>query len=305
MKNAFKMPALLLAMALTGLSAPAQDLIPEQNEKGKWGYVDQNHSWVIKPKFEYAGQFENGRAKVGKDDKFGYIDYSGKEVIKIDFTEIGLWEDGKCKVAKGGDRDDNDILKDQKYGYINIRGEELLKCEYDEIGAFNKFGLAYVLKDDKYGYIRSSDYSFAIPCEFKAVGTFNDSGFCWVAKGGDFSKDNPSEIIGCSIGIYNSSGSVVVPVKFGSLGYWEEKTKKREILTRDFPEEITHDITERFYQTADYQKINNLYTTAAENYSTEMQKKKAIKTWDDVFRQRDKLSLSLKYQNMLMACSIN
>ena len=295
-------PALLLAVLTTCLAANAQDLIPDKNEKGKWGYVDQSGSWVIKPKFEYAGQFENGRAKVGKDGKFGYIDYSGKEVIKIDFTEIGLWEDGKCKVAKGGDRDDDGNLKDQKYGYINIRGEELLKCEYDEIGSFNKFGLAYVHKDDKYGYIRSSDYSFAIPCEFSAVGTFNDSGFCWVAKGGSFSKDDPSEIIGCSIGIYNSSGNVVVPVKFGSLGYWEEKTKKREILTRDFPEEITDNIANRYFQTPDYQKMNNLYTTAAENYSAEMQNQKAkiLTTWDDLFRQRDKLALSLKYQNMLM-----
>lgn len=248
-------PALLLAVLTTCLAANAQDLIPDKNEKGKWGYVDQSGSWVIKPKFEYAGQFENGRAKVGKDGKFGYIDYSGKEVIKIDFTEIGLWEDGKCKVAKGGDRDDDGNLKDQKYGYINVRGEELLKCEYDEIGFFNKFGLAYVRKDDKYGYIRSSDYSFAIPCEFSAVGTFNDSGFCWVAKGGSFSKDDPSEIIGCSVGIYNSSGNVVVPVKFGSLGYWEEKTKRHGIIERDRPEDIAHDIIDRFYQTADYQRL--------------------------------------------------
>lgn len=257
-------PALLLAVVFTCFAASAQDLIPDKNEKGKWGYVDQSGSWVIKPKFEYAAQFENGRAKVGKDGKFGYIDYSGKEVIKIDFTEMGLWEDGKCKVAKGGDRDDNGILKGQKYGYINVRGEELLKCEYDEIGFFNKFGLAYVRKDDKYGYIRNTDYSFAIPCEFSAVGTFNDSGFCWVAKGGTFSKEDPSVIIACSVGIYNSSGNIVVPVKFGSLGYWEEKTMRREITTRDIPEEIAHDISERFYQTADYQRLiqktNNLKT---------------------------------------------
>ena len=245
------MPALLLAMALTGLSATAQDLIPEQNEKGKWGYVDQNGSWVIKPKFQYAGQFENGRAKVGKDDKFGYIDTTGKEIIKIDYTEIGVWENGTCKVAKGGERDDDGILKDQKYGYINTLGKELLKCDYDEIGSFNEFGLAYVLKDDKYGYIRKSDLSFAIPCEFKAVGLFNSSGLCWVGKGGDFADDEPSRLTGCKIGIYDKDGKVVIPVKFYVLGYWEDGAERKAINLTDMPDEIMIDLANRYNQTPD------------------------------------------------------
>ena len=45
---------IFICCILLGLSVSAQGLYPDQNEKGKWGYIDDNSTVVIKHKYEYA-----------------------------------------------------------------------------------------------------------------------------------------------------------------------------------------------------------------------------------------------------------
>ena len=61
---------LFLAVACLGLfvSAGAQNLRPQANEKGKFGYVDENGKKVISYKYTEAYRFEEGLAKVKKGD---------------------------------------------------------------------------------------------------------------------------------------------------------------------------------------------------------------------------------------------
>ncbi|WP_073348060.1 WG repeat-containing protein [Bacteroides congonensis] len=80
----------------------AQTLIPEQNGKGKWGYVDLDGKKVIDYKFKEAYPFIDGKAKVKKGEKWGYIDARGKEVIKIKYSEMYEWNGDYCKIAEGG-----------------------------------------------------------------------------------------------------------------------------------------------------------------------------------------------------------
>ena len=60
-------------MALATFGAYALDLIPAQNEKGKWGYVDENGKKVISYKYDEARPFEKGLAMVRKGDSYGMI----------------------------------------------------------------------------------------------------------------------------------------------------------------------------------------------------------------------------------------
>ena len=203
MKNFFH-SVLLLAAALlcVDFTVNAQDLIPDQNKKGKWGYVDNAGKKIINYDYDHANAFIDGRALVKKGDKWGYINERGKEVIKIKFTEIGTWNGSYCKVGEGGKVEDG-VVTGAKYGYIDRSGEYVLKTEYDEIGPF-KDEIAYVKKDKKYGYI-DSRFNFVIPVKYSGIGSFNDKGFCWVRDGKSY-------------GVYNLQGNIVVPVKFKALG---------------------------------------------------------------------------------------
>ena len=107
---------IFICCILLGLSVSAQGLYPDQNEKGKWGYIDDNSTVVIKHKYEYATDFVDGWAKVRKGNKWGYIDSSDKEVVKITYSEIRNWEGDYCRVATGGDVDDGILVEGGKWG---------------------------------------------------------------------------------------------------------------------------------------------------------------------------------------------
>ncbi len=204
---------------ISGMICYAQNLIPNQNEKGKWGYIDDSGNIVLKHSYDDASAFSDGQAKVRKGNKWGYINPSGKEVIKIQFSEMRTWEGNYCKVAIGGKSTDGILNSGGKWGFINRNGEYILKCEYDEIGAF-KDGIASVQKGGKYGYI-DTQYKFIIPVKFAAVGSFNEDGVCWVNEGGKFlDKTNNKKIFGGKFGVYNKNGEIIVPVKYKSLGTW-------------------------------------------------------------------------------------
>lgn len=196
------------------LSLHAENLIPDQNNKGKWGFVNERGEKVINYDYDEVSAFVQGRAKVKKGDKYGYINENGKEIIKIKFSEIGTWTDGKCKVAEGGSVVDG-TPKDAKWGYIGPNGEYILKTEYSSISPFTD-GVAVVIKDKKYGYI-DEKLHIIIPPRYAAIGSFNEYGLCWVNEGGKFdSKTNT--VKGGKYGIYNKDGRLIVPCKYVGIG---------------------------------------------------------------------------------------
>jgi hypothetical protein len=207
---------LLIAIALIGINAYSQDLIPDENKKGKWGYVNSSGEIIIKHNYNEVSAFKDGRAKVRKGNKWGYIDALGNEVIKIQYSEMRTWNGDICKVAQGGKVEDGLLVSGGKWGFINRNGDVVLKCEYDEIGSY-KDGLAHIVKGGKYGYI-DENYQIFIPCEYAAIGSFNDKGFCWVNKGGKFDKSNNKKVLGGKFGIYNRKGELVVPAKYSMIG---------------------------------------------------------------------------------------
>ncbi|EAI5197373.1 WG repeat-containing protein, partial [Campylobacter coli] len=55
---------------------------------GKWGFIDKNGEFAIKPKFDDIWDFREGLASVGLNGKIGLIDKSGKFVIEPKFDDI-------------------------------------------------------------------------------------------------------------------------------------------------------------------------------------------------------------------------
>ena len=194
---------LSLALTFAMLQLSANDLIPDKNDKGKWGYVNEAGSVAIDYKYDEARNFDNGLAVVRKGENLGVINESAKEILPLKFNLIDKYNDNIFRVATGGKIKDG-VLENEKYGFVDRNGYELLKPEYNEIGNFTN-GIAYIRKGKNYGYINDS-IRVIVPCEFNSIGSFNDDGFVWVCKLSTF------------YGIYNSQGKVIVPVKYKSVG---------------------------------------------------------------------------------------
>ncbi|MBL0183012.1 MAG: WG repeat-containing protein [Chitinophagaceae bacterium] len=58
----------------------SEGLAPAANAKGYWGFIDTKGEWVVKPAYDFTGEFENGEARVIKGDKVFYIDRQNKVI---------------------------------------------------------------------------------------------------------------------------------------------------------------------------------------------------------------------------------
>ncbi len=213
-----KMYRLFVLASMLGVSSCiyAQNLRPMANEKGKFGYVDEQGEKVISYKYTEAYPFEEGLAKVRKGDKYGFINPEGKAVGKIKYTVILPFTGSYCRVAVGGSYKDG-VLEGVKWGFLNKRGEEILPPEYDEIGEFED-GVTYVLKGKKYGLI-NEQADFLLEPKYPAVGMFDEFGYCWFAASGKIDKKT-GKLTNGKYGLLNREGKIIIEPKYSVLGYF-------------------------------------------------------------------------------------
>lgn len=67
-----------------------------------FGYLDRRGAWAIAPRFDQAGSFRHGIARVQLQDRFGFIDARGEPVIAIDLTWASECVDGVALGIRGG-----------------------------------------------------------------------------------------------------------------------------------------------------------------------------------------------------------
>lgn len=119
---------------------------------GKFGFVDQTGSMVIKPQFDYPSSFSEGLAAVTVEGKHGLIDKTGKMIMTIrpQFPQLfpqlhlGYFSQGLCcvEVSSHG-RFPIPIGPVSAYCYVDRTGTVVLRPSTDFCGAF-KEGLAPV-----------------------------------------------------------------------------------------------------------------------------------------------------------------
>lgn len=134
-------------------------LKPKKSDNGRWGYVDEDGDWVIKPRYDYAYGFSEGLALVRLDEKSGFIDQTGKEVVPCIYDYAWDFCEGFARVEL-----------DDKRGYIKPDGSWLVEPKFDGAGYFSE-GLASVELDDKYGYIKT-DGSWLVEPKFDDADAF-------------------------------------------------------------------------------------------------------------------------------------
>jgi hypothetical protein len=116
----FVLSLTIMSMVLLTIYACTQEytgtLLPKQDENtGKWGYVDTTGKTVITPKWDEAGIFSEGLAavKLKLTGKYGFIDKTGKEIIPVQYDKVGPFSGGLAEVELEG-----------KYGTIDKTGKE-------------------------------------------------------------------------------------------------------------------------------------------------------------------------------------
>ena len=86
-------------------------------KNGKYGYKTTDGEIVLKPKYAYAGEFNEGRAIVASSNynylNYGIIDENFNEIIELEQTYIGDFSEGLAKVKVGSFKIFKDYFKEQ------------------------------------------------------------------------------------------------------------------------------------------------------------------------------------------------
>ena len=164
---------------LTPSFALGNELVrPFRNSDGRWGYVDSNHCWAIRPRFDLASWFREGLARVVISSRVGFIDLSGRIVIPPTFVDPRLnrqplptfnspEEAQRAAIELGINSINIDrihseawyfseglaaVLIGDSWGYIDRTGSLVIPARFSEAYAFSD-GLAKVKIGNRYGYI--------------------------------------------------------------------------------------------------------------------------------------------------------
>ena len=162
---------------------------------GKWGFMDNQGNWLIKPRFDNAREFSDGLAPVATNDHWGLIDKKGNWVVPAKFDGIQRFSQGFAAARKGLysgyiDRKGNWIVKpcfsaafpfsdgfaaaqlaDGQWTFVHSSGV-MTKPRYYRVRSFSE-GLAAVEEDNKWGYINTSG-KWVIPPVYSSCGPFQN-----------------------------------------------------------------------------------------------------------------------------------
>ena len=148
--------------------------------KTKTGFIDKTGKFVIEPKFNEAGTFTEGVARVAiiedGEEKLGFIDHSGQFVISpifntdIDFRRNSTdFSEGLASLSEGLRPT---ITEEAKFVYIDKKGAITMFTNFFYAGPFRD-GMAVVYDDErnKWGYIDKTG-RIAIPLRYDSASDF-------------------------------------------------------------------------------------------------------------------------------------
>lgn len=225
---------LLQASACYSQSTNEKFVVPFQHSNGKFGYVNENHCWVIEPQFDNADYFFEDLASVTIGGKKGYIDRKGNFVINPRFDIAFFFSDGLAKVKIFNDEHTTYIDKfgnaiiripsrywteDFKNGFaviknrnlqtfdiieaqfIDRKGNNIFNASFEMAHSFQN-GFAAIKKNGKWGFIDHSGRIVINP-QFERVG--------------GFSEGVAGARIGGKCGFIDTRGNIVIQPIFGDL----------------------------------------------------------------------------------------
>ncbi len=188
-----------------------QNGLAREKVNNKYGFINQNGTYVISCKYNHATDFKNGLAEVLTKKK-GYVDdTSDRHLVKaiIDTNVNYVWISpilGTDGLYSFFDGELGFTSIDGKFGVVNRMGQVLIPFVYDykNLGESNDIytfseDLAAVVLNDKIGFVNKEGI-LTIPCVYDNVLRFSE-GVAAVSKNGLW-------------GFINYKGEVVIPIKY-------------------------------------------------------------------------------------------
>lgn len=135
MKRIFAAVLLLLCIHAVEAQSAYPFYYPSKGENGKWGYVDENDRWVIRPTYTAVLYETNGGMyPVSMNGKWGFVGVGGEKltdiaydacVCEIDYPKNHYTYNYAALRQKG------------KWAFINVQGRFVTDFKYDEVMIYN------------------------------------------------------------------------------------------------------------------------------------------------------------------------
>lgn len=122
--------------------------------EGYFAFIDSNDRMLVPPTYDFAHQFHENYAFVGRsenrrynDQKWGLIDTTGKLIVTFKYPYVKDFSEGLAAVQ----------TENKKWGFINYQDSLVIPDIFDKVYSF-KNGLAWAsIKDEnKYGFINKN-----------------------------------------------------------------------------------------------------------------------------------------------------
>lgn len=189
-----------LFATVVGTAAFAYDPYPFQRSDGKWGYVNDDHCWVIEPQFEEAGHFAEELALISIGRMQGFIDQTGAIKIDPQFVSEQNWHFPSFAGFSNGL---HPVQFEGKWGFIEKTGAMVISSQFERAESFSE-GLAAVLISDKWGFV-DTESRIRINPQFDSVRSFE----------GGLARVNIDE----KWGFIDVSGEIVITPQFDGPKY--------------------------------------------------------------------------------------
>jgi len=165
-------------------NAPDKFVAPFRNSNGKFGYVNENHCWVIDPVYDFALVFSDDLAGIQIDNKWGFIDKLGQIIVQPKFDSIGIFSEGLASVQI-----------DKEWGYIDKKGQFVLHSSNNLPGEFRR------------------SYSYLI----------QKSGFYYGQQmAGNFKEGLTNILSGNKFGLIDTKGNIIINTQFDDIRDYSE-----------------------------------------------------------------------------------
>ena len=184
--------------------------------KALYGYIDRKGKFIFPPKLKNAYTFSKGLARVKTDqDKWGWIDRNGKFAIKPKFTTADDFSEELASVSVGGEKLTNYITIGKKYGYVNRSGKFVIEPQFNHADNFSG-GMAVVRVEGKYGIIDKTG-KFVVKPTFNDIEDFSE-GLARVI----ITNKSWTSMSGEKHGFIDKTGKIVIEPKWDKAGDFSE-----------------------------------------------------------------------------------
>jgi len=141
----------------------------------KFGVLDKNGNWIVKPKYYFIGNLENDGNRIVQisENEYNLIDKNGNLVLDDGYYFIRTLENDGNRIV---------LITDNEYNLINKNGELVLEYNYYRISQLENDGYR-IVQNDKYSLLDKNGILLLEP-EFDWINDLENDGYRIAALNG-------------------------------------------------------------------------------------------------------------------------